>query len=87
MNRLQAVELQSVLEADSEPLVRAAVALHDEGLGGTEIASLFGNYAALFALRNGYDRERFLRLCDQLFELTAHQLLLLDGVTAEGGDA
>ena len=83
----QALATQRELEQDSEPLVTAALALKREGRESIDIACMFSNTAAVFAMRHGLSRAGFMRLCSLIWEKTEGQMRLVDSGACLGGDA
>jgi len=72
-------QLDPALEKESEPLVVAARELDRLGLDALEKASLFGNVAALFAMKSRLSRHSYLELCAALWDETTVQRALIDG--------
>lgn len=73
------------LEVETKPVLTAARELDALGLDALQKASLFGNVTALFAMKGGLDRDRYLRLCSELWELTRVQNELLGEPKATKG--
>lgn len=73
----------SALAVETEPVVTAARALDALGLDALQKASLFGNVTALFAMKSGLTRAKYLRLCRMLWAETAVQMAVIE-VTDEG---
>jgi hypothetical protein len=70
-------------------VVTAARELDALGLDSVQKASLFGNVTALFAMKGGLSRARYLKLCSQLWEETELQMGLMaaPGSPVKGGVA
>ena len=82
-------QLDPALERESEPMVKAARELDRLGLDALEKASLFGNVAAMFAVKSRLTRREYLELCNALWDETAVQLQLIDAPrsVSRGGSA
>lgn len=81
--------LDTALAVESEPMVIAARELDALGLDAMQKASLFGNVTALFAMKSGLTRAKYLKLMSLLWEETAVQMALMDAPPAlgKGGQA
>ena len=71
-------QFDSALEVETAPMVQAARELDALGLDALQKASLFGNVTALFAMKSGLSRRRYLALCAELWAATEQQVGLME---------
>jgi hypothetical protein len=71
-------ETDAALAVESEPVVVAARQLDELGLDALQKASLFGNVTAMFAMKSGLSRAKYLKLMSLLWEATQTQMALID---------
>lgn len=86
MGLASTLETQRMLEKDSEPLVTAAHALQRDGRDSLDIACMFSNTAAVFAMRHGLSHGGFMRLCSLIWQKTEGQMRLVEGLGDSLGD-